>query len=172
MFLSAAPGEPALVTLTYVQGPEQTLSAYVHHLESYLCFFRQLAEFRFLFLARNDAHFARAAELFRSLVTIPLESTSADDLLRYFAVRKTWDQGDYAGVSESDLVFRNLARERFRGARFEHFYRAWKGGRIGDSDIRREFQASEKPLSIEFQARILKRICGPVAQPQESSRVS
>ena len=79
------------MTLSYIQGAEANLAGFVHHLQMYLPLFRELSEFRFLFLARNDAHFAKASELFRDLVTIPLESNPAEDLLRYFAIRKAWD---------------------------------------------------------------------------------
>jgi hypothetical protein len=38
-------------------------------------------------------------------------------------------------VTEGDLIFRNLARERFAGSRFEHFYRAWKVGRVSEEQM-------------------------------------
>jgi len=92
--------------------------------------FRELSAFRFLFLARNEAYFVKAAELFRDLVTIPLGSNPAEDLLRYFAIRKAWELAHYSSLTEGDLVFRNLAKERFQGARFEHLFRVWKIGRV------------------------------------------
>jgi hypothetical protein len=96
-------------------------------------------------------------------VTLPLESSSADDLLRYFAVRKAWDLAQYESVTEGDLIFRNVAKERFSGPRFEHFYRAWKAGRVSDAEIREELPGSDRPHVIQFEARILKSICGPGA---------
>src|SRR6516165_3527569 len=93
------------------------------HLRGYLTLFRQVSEFRFLFLSATDLHFAKASELFRDLVITPLEPGSANDLLRYFTVRKAWELGQYDSVTEGDLIFRNAASERFGSARFEHFYR-------------------------------------------------
>ena len=158
MFLPARPEEPSVITLTYLQGPGANLVAFVHHLRAYLSLFRQLNQFRFLFLARADAHFAKAAEVFRNVVTIPLESNPTEDLLRYFAIRKSWELGKYTSVSEGDLIFRNLAKERFNGPRFEHFYRAWKVGHVTDSEIRSEFRGSDKPHTIHFETRNLRAI--------------
>ena len=80
MKLSSSP----VVTFTYIQGAEASLTDFVHHLEAYLPLFRQLSEFRFLYLARTDSHFEKAKELFDSLVTIPLQSDAAKDIVRYF----------------------------------------------------------------------------------------
>ena len=66
-----------VVTFTYIQGSEASMTEFVHHLEDYLPLFRQLSEFRFLYLARTDSHFQEAKELFDSLVTIPLQSDAA-----------------------------------------------------------------------------------------------
>ena len=150
MFFPAGLSAPRVVTFTYIQGAETNLAGFVHHLQSYLPLFRQLSEFHFLFLGR--------VELFRDLVMIPLQSNPAEDLLRYFAIRKAWDLGKYTSVTEGDLIFRNLAKERFRGARFEHSYRAWKVGRLSDTEIREDLRGSDKPHAIRFETRILRAI--------------
>jgi hypothetical protein len=160
VFLPAEPA-PQVVTFTYIQGPELNLGGFTHHLRTYLPLFRQLSEFRFLFLARTEAYFLKAAERFRDLVTIPLEPKPADDLLRYFRIRRAWDQGEYDSVSEDDLVFRNRAREHFAGDRFEHLYRVWKAGRVPESEIRRELEGSDKPHDVRFEAQVLTPIASP-----------
>ena|SRR6266566_116605 len=60
-----------VVTFTYLQGPEASLTEFVHHLQAYLPLFRQLSEFRFIYLARLNSHFAKAKELFNSTAAIP-----------------------------------------------------------------------------------------------------
>lgn len=158
MFFPAAASAPRVVTFTYIQGTETNLAGFVHHLQSYLPLFRELSEFHFLFLARVDAHFAKASELFQDVVNIPLQSNPAADLLRYFAIRKAWDLGKYTSVTEGDLIFRNLAKERFRGARFEHSYRAWKVGKLPDAEIREDLRGSDLPHSVHFKTRVLRAI--------------
>jgi hypothetical protein len=165
MFFEDRNPAPPRVTFSFIQGPEASLRAFVHHLKEYLPLFRELREFRFLFLARWDAHFRKTRELFHSLVTIPLEPHPADDLLRYFAIRKAWDLREYASLSEADLIFRNLAKQRFSGLRFERFYWAWKAGRLTESRIRCQLPGSEMPHVAHFETQILKP-CAPPAAPR------
>ena len=147
-----------VVTFTYIQGSEASLTEFVHHLEVYLPLFRELSEFRFLYLARDDSRFGKAKELFDSLVTIPLGSDVSADLVRYFQIRKTWDLSRYTSLSEADLIFRNDAKARFAGQRFEHLYRGWKVGRITDADIRQDFGGSKPAATVHFAAEVLSHI--------------
>jgi hypothetical protein len=160
MFLSGGTSS-TVVTFTYIQGPEAHLTEFVRHLEAYLPLFRQLSEFRFLYLARVDSHFEKAKELFNSLVVIPLGFDASADLLRYFQVRKAWDLGQYTAITEADLIFRNQAKTRFVGQRFEHLYRGWKVGRITDTDIRQEFGGANRQAVMHFAAEVLCRFVPP-----------
>jgi hypothetical protein len=154
------PSAPAVVTLSYIQPAEANLNAFVRHLKAYLPLLRELSEFRFLYLARSDSHFDRAREIFDSFVTVPLGSNPADDLLRYFTIRKTWDDRRYSSVTEADLIFRNLAKERFSAPRFEHLYREWEGGRMPDTQVRDQFQSNGKSHTIRFESQLLRAV-GP-----------
>lgn len=160
MFCSTSPSSP-VVTFTYLQGPEASLTEFVRHLETYLPLFRQLSEFRFLYLARLDSHFQKAKELFDSLVTIPLGSDISAELLRYFQIRKAWDLSRYASLTEADLIFRNQAKTRFGAQRFEHLYRAWKAGRVSESEIRQEFAGTKRHTTVEFAAELLCQVVVP-----------
>lgn len=164
MFFPAGSASSGIVNFTYVQGEEASLAGFIHHLRAYMPLFRELTEFGFLFLARNPAHFPKATELFRDRVSIPLESNPSQDLLRYFAIRKAWDLANYSSLTEGDLIFRNLAKERFGGTRFEHLYRAWKVGRVTDQQVREEFPGSDKPHTTNFGTQILPAF-GP-SRPQ------
>jgi hypothetical protein len=144
-----------VVMFTYLQGHGVHRTGFVRHLELYLPLFRQLSEFRFLYLARLNSHFEKAKELFDSLVTIPLGSDVSADLLRYFQVRKAWDLSRYASLSEADLIFRNQTKPRFSGQRFEHLYRGWKAERVTESDIRRDFGGSNCHATVHFAAEVL-----------------
>jgi hypothetical protein len=167
MFFPAPSAGSQIVTLTYIQDAEASLMGFVHHLQMYLPLFRELSEFRFLFLARSAAHFAKASALFHDQVTIPLESNPAEDLLRYFAIRKAWDLAHYGFLSEEDLIFRNLAKERFGGTRFEHLYRAWKVGRVVDAEICEDLCGGAKPHTVQFDTQILRAIAPSDATVEE-----
>jgi hypothetical protein len=161
MFLSGPASPPPVVTLSFIQGSEASLLALVHHLQVHRPLFRELSEFHFLYLARTEVHFTKARELFHALVTVPLQANPADDLLRYFTIRKAWDLHQYGAVSEADLVYRNIAKDRFHGERFEHYYHAWKSNRISDAHIRDAFQGHSRPHATHFEARILKPFAPP-----------
>ncbi len=158
-----------VVTFTYLQGQEVHLTEFVRHLEVYLPLFRQLSEFRFLYLARVDSHFEKAKELFDSLVGIPLGSDVSAELLRYFRIRKAWDLGRYTSFSEADLIFSNQAKTRFGGQRFEHLYRGWKVARVSESDICREFGGSNRHATVHFEAEVLCRFAVPEQEPEGKS---
>ncbi len=57
MFFPAGSSASRTVTFTYIQGAEANLAGFVHHLQMYLPLFRELSEFRFLFLARTECAF-------------------------------------------------------------------------------------------------------------------
>jgi hypothetical protein len=156
----------SVVTFTYLQGLEASLTEFVHHLEAYLPLLRQLSEFRFLYLARVDSHFAKAKELFDSLIAIPLGSDVSADLFRYFQIRKAWDLARYTSLTEADLIFRNQAKIRFAGQRFEHLYRGWKVGRVSDSDIRQEFGGGDRHAIVHFAAEVLGRVAVSEEEPE------
>jgi hypothetical protein len=160
MFLGDDASSP-VVTFTYLQGQETNLTGFAQHLQAYLPLFRQLSEFRFLYLARFDSHFEKAKEAFNSLVTIPLGWDVSADLVRYFQIRKAWDLSQYGSVTDADLIFRNQAKSRFVGQRFEHLYRGWKVGRVTDSDIRQEFGCSSRHAIVHFSTEVLRRVAVP-----------
>src|SRR5258708_15684269 len=151
MFLGCAASSPG-VSFPSLQGAEASLTEFAPHLDASLPLFRQLSEFRFLYLARVDSHFEKAKELFDSLVAIPLGSDVSAELLRYFQICKAWDLGQYTSLTEADLIFRNQAKPRFGGQRFEHLYRGWKVARVSESDICREFGGSNRHATVPFEA--------------------
>jgi hypothetical protein len=151
-----------VVTFTYIHEGAAAFTDFVRHLESYLPLFRQLSEFRLVYVSRTDSHFGKAAEIFDSLVKIPLESDIAGDLLHYFRVRKAWDEKQYGAVTDADLIFRNHARARFTGERFEGLYRGWKNGRVSEIGIRQEVGTNDRKHSVGFDTFLLQRIA-PVA---------
>src|SRR5207253_7477822 len=155
------------VTFTYIHEGTAGFTDFVHHLNRYLPLFRQLSEFRMVYASHTDLHFQKATEIFHSFVKIPLESDIVDDLLRYFRVRKGWDEKQYGAVSEVDLIFRNQMRSRFSGDRFERLYRGWKNGHISESRIRYEIGTNDRKRTVGFDTFLLRRIGAPEADPVE-----
>jgi hypothetical protein len=147
-----------VVTFTYIHEGAAALTDFVRHLESYLPLFRQISEFRLVYASRTDSYFEKATEIFASLVKIPLESDISGDLLHYFRVRKAWDEKQYAAVTDAELIFRNHARTRFTGERFEGLYRGWKNGRVSEICIRQELGVNDRKHTVGFETFLLRRI--------------
>ncbi|MFZ0233063.1 MAG: hypothetical protein WA211_16730 [Candidatus Acidiferrales bacterium] len=139
-----------VVTFTYLHDGANGFSDFVHHLGTYLPLFRQLSEFRMLYISRSDSYFARAREIFDSVVRIPLESDIAEELLRYFCVRKLWNEKRYAEVTDAELIFRNQARSRFKGEIFDALYRGWRMGLVSAAAIRERLDRNDREHSIAF----------------------
>ena len=147
-----------VVTFTYIHEGVAAFTDFVRHLQIYLPLFRQLERFRVVYASRTDSHFGKAAEIFDSLVKIPLESDITGDLLHYFRVRKAWDEKQYAAVTDADLIFRNHARTRFTGERFEGLYRGWKSGRVSEIGIRQQLGSNDRSHTVAFESFLLQRI--------------
>jgi hypothetical protein len=145
-----------VVTFTYVQEGEAAFADFIHHLETYLPLFRQLSGFQFLYVSRTNSWFEKATDIFHSRVKTPLESDIAGDLIRYFRVRRAWDEKQYAAVTDADLIFRNEARKRFSGDRFEGLYRGWKNERITESIIRQQFACNDRTRRVGFETYLLQ----------------
>jgi hypothetical protein len=155
MFLAAP---CPVVTFTYMQDGGAMFSDFIRHLEAYLPLFSQLSEFGLIYLSRTDSHFGRATEIFHSLVKIPLESDISADLLRYFQIRKAWEEKQYGSLRDADLVFRNQARTRFSGERFENLFRDWKNARVTEPGIRRQFERNDRRRAVAFETKLLGRV--------------
>jgi hypothetical protein len=139
-----------VVTFTYIHSGAPGFTDFIRHLKRYLPLFRQLVKFRLVYASHTDVHFEKATEIFNSFVKIPLESDIADDLLRYFRVRKAWDEKKYREVPEADLIFRNQVRKKFVGERFEGMYRGWKNGHINEGHIRHEVGINDRKHAVGF----------------------
>ena len=61
-------------------------------------------------------------------------------------------------MTDADLIFRNQAKIRFVGERFERLYRGWKAGRLDEADIRREFGEADHPVTAHFGTELLRRV--------------
>src|SRR5713226_2177586 len=149
-------GVPPVVTFSFVDSGFETPSGFLTHLAAYQGLFRQLGSFRFLYIAAKDAYFQRAEERFRSLVKRPLESDISAEILRYFHVRKKWDNREYVVPVTEDFEFLNEARRRFHGDRFERLYQAWRSGELLERDLRVEFSQLRPERTVFFDTYLVR----------------
>jgi len=139
-----------VVTFSYVDSGFQTPSGFLTHLAAYQRLFRQLGSFRFLCIAAKDAYFQMAEQGFRSLVKRPLESDTSAEILRYFHIRKKWENHEYVAPVTEDLEFLTDARQRFHGHRLDSLYYAWRCGELSEQGLRKEFSELRPGRGVFF----------------------
>lgn len=154
---SPIPGVPLVVTFSYVDSGFERPSSFASHLAAYQPLFRQLNSFRFLYIAAKEAYFRSAEERFRSMVKRPLEADVSNEILRYFRIRKRWDNREYIIPVTEDLEFLRDARERFQEETIESLYSSWRSGEIGESQLRAEICKWKPERTIFFDAYLLSR---------------
>lgn len=165
MFLaSPLPGAPPVVTLSYVDSGFETSWHFVAHLAAYNALFRELKNFRFLYIAAKAAYFQTAEERFRSLVKRPLESDVSVELLRYFHIRAKWDRHEYVVPITQDLEFLNEARRRFQGETFDGLFERWKTGRITEQEVRLELSQLSPRRTVFFNTFLVQSHGSPLAE--------
>jgi hypothetical protein len=157
------PGASPVVTLSFVDSGFENPLSFAGHLAAYQGLFRQLQTFRFLYIAPKDAYFPRAEERFRSLVSRPLESDVSSEILRYFEIRRKWDNHEYVVPITADLEFLNEGRRRFHGARFDDLYRAWNAGELSESGLRAEFAQITPDRAVFFGTYLVRHHRCPLA---------
>jgi hypothetical protein len=157
------PGEPPVVTLTFVDSGVVTVRYFVTHLQAYQSLFRQMQAFRFLYIACKEAHFQRAEARFRALVKQPLELDLSGEIVRYFEIRKKWDNHEYVVPKTEDFEFLNEARRRFHGDPFENLYQRWLRSETNERDLRTELSHLVPKRSIFFETYLVKDHRSPIA---------
>ena len=150
-------GFSPVVTFSYVDPGLETITGFVTHLGQYQPLFRELADFRFVYVSGTRAHFEKATALFHSAVKIPLESDIARDLIRYFRARSIWNRSEFRTMSKTDLLFFNEAKRRFAGDRFEMLFKNWKAGRIAEADLRAQFLSKAPNRKVYFETYLVPK---------------
>jgi len=144
------PGVPPVVTFSYVDSGFERPFNFASHLAAYLPLFRQVNSFGFLYIAAKEAYFRGAEERFRSIIKRPLEADMSNEALRYFQIRKRWENHEYILPVTEDLEFLRDARERFQSEKIECLYRSWRLGELGEHELRAKISQHRPERAIYF----------------------
>ena len=143
-----SPELPPVVTFTYVDSGHWNLDPYVAHLRRYRPLFQHLPSFQFIYISTSTRLQTEARELFSLLI----KGEGLPDLLRYFDVQTKWNRKQYGQVTDADLIFRNEAKKRFTGPRFETLYQLWCRNQLPSDIARHETPVLPASERIRFQA--------------------
>jgi len=156
-------GASPVVTFSYVDSGAESLASFPSHLDAYQNLFRQLRTFRFLYIAPNEAFFPQAKERFQALVKMPLECEVSGEVLRYFEIRRKWENHEYVIPVTRDFVFLTEARQRFQGEPFESLYRGWKTGGLNADGLRIELARLAPQRTVFFDTYVVRSQRPPLA---------
>ena len=101
------------VTFSYLDAGEARLAGLPHHLKAYKQLFLNLADIHFVYVSNSPIHFVAAERCFAAFTIRALRDGPSDELLRYFKLRRAWDQKQYATLSNPDVEWLNDANGRF-----------------------------------------------------------
>ncbi|HTS59175.1 MAG TPA: hypothetical protein VMH03_16640 [Terriglobales bacterium] len=149
------PGVPPVVTFSYVDSGFARASSFASHLATYGRLFQQLTTFRFLYIAANQAYLHGAEERFRSLTKRPLEADWSSEILKYFKIRKKWENHEYIIPVTEDLEFLRDARERFRAEKTDRLYELWCSGELSECELRAQISQQRPERTVFFETYLI-----------------
>ena len=150
------PGLPPVVTFSYVDAGFERPTHFASHLAAYQRLFRQLNGLRFLYIATHEACFRGVAERFQSIVRRPLEPDVSNEILRYFRIRRKWENHEYIIPVTEDLEFLRAARERFRNENIERLYKSWCVAELAESELRAQISQRKAEPTIFFDTYLVR----------------
>lgn len=172
LFLDSSGHAPSpVVTFSFVDPGQASIKGFATHLNAYEELFRQLNEFRFLYLSNSSANFARAQGCFSERVVSVLSNDISGEILRYFRLRKAWDLKKYALFSNAEIESLNEAAKRFYGERFEELYSTWSSDRLSAEAIRREFAQTEPHRKVGFTTFLVRGESFPMSTRKDRGEV-
>lgn len=118
------------VTFSYVDAGEASLAGLAHHLSTYKRLFLNLSNFRFLYVSNSTVHFVAAERCFAKFTNHALRGCQRDELLRYFKLRRAWDEKQYGSLSTDDIEWLDGASGRFCSQETERRYAASCAGQL------------------------------------------
>ena len=152
MFYNPAVSLPPVVVFSFIDPGFESMASFKTHLDAYLPLFCKLPDLRLYYVATCDTNFERAKKLFRQTFDCLWNPDSPSGLLDYFRTRRTWDEKNFAKLSNNDIIFLNEAKERFDDPGFENLYQKWRAEEISSNTVRTESVKFQRPAqtSITF----------------------
>jgi len=157
-FGGSSPSSSPVVTFSFVDSGLASIKAFATHLDAYAPLFRELAAFRFLYIANSSANFAAAESCLLKRFAPATSHPSSEEILRYFRLRKAWEQEKYGLFSNGDIEWLNDATRRFATTRIESLYRVWCMGQLPEPDMRGEFPHASTRTAVTFATCLLQAI--------------
>ena len=85
-----------------------------------------------------------------------MEPDLSGEILRYFRIRRKWENHEYIIPVTEDLEFLRDARERFRNENIERLYKSWGAGELAESELRAQISQRKAEPTIFFDTYLVR----------------
>lgn len=133
-------------TFTYCDCYGRDLKPFLHHLQAYQPFLLRLPHFEFVYASPDPAKFERARRVFDRLFSADANE-SRQSLVRYFSLRKLWEERKYNSLTREDRDLLRAGNVRYAAERFQSAYKTWlkENGSLADTDAVRGTDSGAQP---------------------------
>ncbi len=150
MFFSPESSSPPVVTFTFVDPGLGSLDSFMTHLLAYWTLFEALSEVRLIYISARPTHFETARKIFLATAGRPPKRDRGEEILRYFRLRKLWDERKYGKLTDDEIEFLSLSGKRFARHRCQERYPSWRDGSLSDDFVRSEFHDLARQRKVIF----------------------
>jgi hypothetical protein len=142
-------------TFVYCDSTKPGLLRYIGHLRTYEPLLNQLPSFNFVYAAPNDTKFEQAGKFFSRLFSSE-SSSDTDRLIRYFKIRKLWEEHKTSGLTRPDRQLLRYGDQRFHSHIFEDAYRQWSTAQLSRTDLSDALRRAKAEESRLFSTCVLR----------------
>lgn len=128
LFLSTDDGPAPIPVFTYFPEEDERLTNFPTHLNRYKPLFLSLkGQYKLVYVADTTKHFDRAEKQFTAVLSNP-HQTYSPVILKYFRLRKLWEDNKLSQLSPQDLAELNQAEKKFSKPEHQKLYERWTKG--------------------------------------------
>lgn len=144
------------VSFTYCDLEERDLGGFVSHLKNYKHFLSQLPGFEFIYACPNPEKFQRARRFFHRLFDLD-DAANIENTLRYFEVRRLWEEKKYNSVDRSGRDLLRWAKQHPRQEFLNAAYLRWLSGSLSGAEVAGVLKPTQGGPQIGFSTYVLPR---------------
>jgi len=155
LFLSSGSFSPPVVTFTFVDPGLGILDSFKTHLLAYASLFEALPEVRLVYVSPRPTQFEAARKAFLAAAGRPSKKDPSGEILRYFRLRKLWDERKYEKLTNDDIEFLHLSNKRYARHRCQERYPSWRDGIVSDDFVRSEIRDLPPQRKVIFESELV-----------------
>jgi hypothetical protein len=144
------------VSFTYCDLESRDLNGFISHLKKYEAFLRRLPAFEFVYACPSTYKFKRAMEFFHRLFDLE-DSTNIEKTVRYFEVRRLWDEKKYNSVDRAGRDLLRWGKRHPRQPFLDAAYQQWLSGSLAANSVARVLKPDPMGRDITFSTYLLPR---------------